>query len=97
MVHLEPLIVGAVAGLVDVEQRHDQAGAVGVTANAAGGLDVFGAGFRLAQHDHEAKPDDVQADGNHVGGQGDVHAFVLVERQGQAALGGGDIAGGRGT
>ena len=39
----EPLVVRAVARLVDVQERHDQARASSVAADAAGGLDVLGA------------------------------------------------------
>ena len=42
------LVVGAVAGLVHVEQRCHQAGALRVAPDAAGGLDVLGVGLRLA-------------------------------------------------
>ena len=91
---LEPLEVRAVARPVDVEQRHDQAGPVGVAADAARRLDVLGAGLGLAEHDHQAQPGDVEADRDHVGGDRHVHPVLLVEPQGQPALRLGDLVGG---
>ena len=79
MEDLEPLEVRAVARPVDVEQRDDQAGPVRVASDAAGCLDVLGAGLGLAEHDHQAKPGNVEADRDHVGGDRHVHPVLLVE------------------
>ena len=87
VIDLEAFIVGAVARLVDVVDRDHQARAVLVAAHAAGGLDVLRAGFRLPEDDHQAKPRDVEADRDHIGGDGDMHRFVLTKGQRQAALG----------
>jgi hypothetical protein len=66
----EALVVGAVAGAVDVEEGDDEARALLVAADAAGRLDVLGGGLGLAEHDHEAEAGDVEADRDHVGGEG---------------------------
>jgi hypothetical protein len=50
----EALVVGAVAGAVDVEEGDDEARALLVAADAAGRLDVLGGGLGLAEDDHEA-------------------------------------------
>jgi hypothetical protein len=89
----EALEVRAVARAVDVEEGDDQAGALVVAADAAGRLDVLGGGLGLAEHDHEAEAGDVEADGDHVGGEGDVDALLIGEAEAEAALGLGDLAG----
>ena len=80
MEDLKSLVVRPVAGLVDVEQRHHQARPLGVAADAAGRLDVLGAGLRLTEHDHQPQPRDVQTHGNHVGGDGHIDPVFVVER-----------------
>ncbi len=79
MVVAEPLVVRAVAWFAEVQESDDEAGLAGVAADAAGGLDVLGVRLGLAEHHHEAEALDVEADGNHVGGDGAVHALGLVE------------------
>ena len=64
VVVLELLIVRQVAGPRPIEDDADQPWCV--TANAAGGLDVFGGGFRLARHDHQPETFDIHADRNHI-------------------------------
>lgn len=34
---------------------------------------------RLAEHDHEAEPRDVEADRNHVGGNRAIHPLLVIE------------------
>ena len=75
---LEALEVRAVAGLVHVEQRHHQAGAGVGAADAARGLDVLGGGLGLPEHHHQPQALDVEADGDHVGGERDVDRRVLL-------------------
>ena len=45
----EPLVVRPVARLVDIQDGHDQAGPLVVAADAAGRLDVLGAGLRAGR------------------------------------------------
>ncbi len=89
----EPLVVGAVARAVDVEDGDDQAGLVPLAADAGGGLDVLGGHLRLGEDGHQAEPGDVQADGDHVGRQGDVHATARSVGAAEGGLGGGDLVG----
>ena len=81
----EALVVRAVARLVDVEERHHQARALVVAADAARRLDVLGVRLRLAEHDHQPEPRDVEADRDHVRGDRAVDALLLVERRARAA------------
>ena len=94
MEDLEPLEMRSVARPVDVEQRDDQAGPVGVASDAAGRLDVLGAGLGLAEYDHQAEAGDVEADRDHVGGDRHVDPVLLVEPQCQLAFGLGHQVGG---
>ena len=82
----EALVVGAVARLVDVEQRHDEPGPLVVAADAARRLDVLGVRLGLAEHDHQPEPRDVETDRDHVGRDRAVHALLdLVERRLESA------------
>lgn len=83
----EAFVVRAVARAMDVEQGHHQAGAVRVATDAAAGLDVFGAGLGLAENDHQPQPGDVEADRDHVGGQGDIDPVGSGKVEIQAPLG----------
>ena len=84
MVVPEALVVGAVPRLVDVEQRHDEPRPLVVATDAARGLDVLGVRLRLAEHDHQPEPRDVEADRDHVGRDRAVHALLdVVEAQRQ--------------
>ena len=74
----EAFVVGTVARLVDVEERHDKPRPLVVSADAARGLDVLGVRLRLAEDDHQPEPRDVEADRDHVRRDGAVHALLDV-------------------
>jgi hypothetical protein len=76
---------------VDVEQGDDESGPGGVASDATGRLDILGRGLRLPEHDHQAEPGDVEANGDHVRGERDINALLLRERQRQLPLGVGDL------
>ena len=95
MVVPEALVVGAVARLVDVEERHDEPRPLVVAADAARGLDVLGVRLGLAEDDHQPEPRDVEADRDHVRGDGAVHTLLdLVEAALQAPPRLGHLVGG---
>ena len=79
MVVAEPLVVGAVPGLVCVQQGDHQPRPLIVPPHPAGGLDVLGMGLRLALNHHQPQPRNVQAHGDHVGGDGAIDPLLLVE------------------
>ena len=60
------LVVRAVAGLVNVQQRKDQTGSLMITPYATGRLDVFCCCLGLAHYHHQPKPGDVQPDRDHI-------------------------------
>ena len=80
----EALVVGPVARLVEVQDGDDEAAAVVIAADAAGRLDVFGGGLGLALDQHEPEPRDVEADGDHVGGERHVDRLA-ARRQNSAS------------
>ena len=78
VVMAESLVVGTIAWLVDVEERDDEAGLVLVPPHAAGRLDVLGVSLRLSRYHHQPQARDVEADRDHVRGQGAVHSLLHV-------------------
>lgn len=74
----EVLEVASIPGFVDVQQGHHQAGALLVTTDTAGGLDVLGGGLGLRAHDHQTQAGDVYAHGDHVAREGDVNRVALL-------------------
>jgi hypothetical protein len=62
---------------VQVQERHHKAGPAAHAADAARRLNVFGCRLGLALDDHQAKPGDVEADRDHVGGKRYVNAVVV--------------------
>jgi hypothetical protein len=62
---------------VHVHERDDEARPVGVAADAARGLDVFGGGLGLVEHHHQAEAGDVETHRDHVGGQGHVEVLAI--------------------
>lgn len=79
--HMEPtelFVVRAIARLVDVQQRHDEAMLQRLAPDARRRLDVLRSGLRLALHDHQSEPTDVKTDGNHVGGERNVDGVFLA-------------------
>ena len=75
----EPLVVGAVPGLVCIQQGDHQPRPLIVPPHPAGGLDVLGMGLRLALNHYQPQPGNVQAHGDHVGGDGAIDPLLLVE------------------
>src|SRR5690606_21970039 len=67
---LEGLVVREVPWPGPVQYGEDETG--GPTSDAARGLDVLGGRLGLVVDDHDAEPGDVDADGDHVGGEEDV-------------------------
>ena len=93
MVGGEALVVRPVARLMNVEDGDGQAGLFVIAADAAGGLDILGAGLRLAENHHEPEADDVEADRDHVGRDGHVDAVFLAVSEGKPSLGLGNLGG----
>ena len=87
----EPLVVGAVTGAVHVEQGDDQSGLAVIPPDAAGRLDVFGRGDRLAHDHHQAKARDVEPDRDHVGRDRAVDPARIAVRGFKPAPGTGDL------
>ena len=81
----KPLVMRAVAGLVDTKQRHDETRGVLGAADATRRLNIFGGGLRLAQHAHETKPGNVEPDGDHVRRDRTVDSVGLIEGLAQTA------------
>ena len=69
----EPLVVRAVARLVQVEQRRPRGRACSASRPTRLVAWMYSAArLRLALHDHQAEPADVEADRDHVGRERDV-------------------------
>jgi hypothetical protein len=54
--------VGSIRGASRIQEDQHQSRALIIAADAAAGLDVFGRGFGLAQHHHQAEAADVETD-----------------------------------
>ncbi len=87
VVVLELLPVGEVSRPGPVRQREDHArGLVVVATDPGRRLDVLGGGLGLTDDDHHPEAGDVDADGDHVGGQHKVDAMVLEPEPGLALV-----------
>src|SRR5215218_1094582 len=72
----EALVMQPVPRLVDVQQSDNEPRLLGLTADAARGLNVLGGCLRLTLDKHEAKPADVEADRDHISSERDVDAVL---------------------
>src|SRR6266516_3671692 len=75
---LKLLVVREVAWTRPVE--YDAYQPRSVAPHSTGGLDIFGSGFGLTRHDHQAKALDINTDRNHIGCQ------QYIDAPGQAIL-----------
>ena len=69
-----------------IEQRQNETGFVRQSTDPAGRLDILSGGLRLALHHHETEATDIEANGNHVGRERDVHA-VAASRLAEGSTG----------
>jgi hypothetical protein len=76
----------SVTRLVDIENRHHEAGPVCISPNPACRLNVLGAGLSLTEHHHQAKTRDVQANRDHVRRNRYIHTLVVAEGQSHPLL-----------
>ena len=91
VVAAESLVMRSVSRLMDIKNGDHEAGATRISAHATGCLNVFGTCFRLAEHHHQAKSRDIEADRDHVGRQGRVDSFRIGKRFSESALRVGDL------
>src|SRR5262245_37307902 len=71
---------------MNVEKRHDQPWPRIVSTHTTGRLNILGGHLRLAENDHESEAGDVEANGDHVGGERDVNSIPFVNAQREAAF-----------
>ena len=83
----EALVVGAVAWFVGVQQCDDEPRLRISAPHATRRLDVLGMRLWLAHDDHKPEPGNIETYRYHVGGNGEIHPVVLVERGSQLSAG----------
>ena len=94
MVVTESLVVRAVTRFVDVEQGDHQPRSGVVATDAARGLNIFGGEHGLTDDQHQAEALNVEADRDHVGGQGAVNPVIpAVKGRFEPTAGLGDLVG----
>jgi len=71
---------------MNIEDSNDQSGTLRVASNAARRLDILGTRFWLTEYNHQPQSNDVETNGDHVGGNGNVHAALIREQERQPSF-----------